>query len=85
LVTSLLLELGRSALASVQSGASRNLPDAGRLAPFSAPLGTIVGTISITPGARSWSSVPVAWSGIAVSVFVGSPVGTAGNASIAAA
>jgi len=29
---------------SVQFGAIRNIPDAGRLAPFSAPDGTIVGT-----------------------------------------
>src|SRR5207248_5034154 len=45
-----------SPLLSVQSGASRNVCDAGRMAPFSAPLGTTVGT---SGAARS--SVPVAF------------------------
>jgi hypothetical protein len=37
---------GLSLASSVQSGAIRNSRDASRLAPFSAPLGTIAGTFS---------------------------------------
>ncbi|MGE0607699.1 MAG: hypothetical protein AB7O62_11460 [Pirellulales bacterium] len=68
---------------SVQTDAICTPPDAGRMAPFSAPDGTIVGTIFDAVLSTGWPSVPVdAEQPVVLSCLL---AGIGGNASTAAA